>query len=326
MEDDSLERLVIPSAMSVLEQVDEFTLYCFYTGIDNLVPGLAYNAPYRDDQVPSFSIYRSYNLGTEYMWKDHATGESGNIFSLIRKIHKLSTLSETYRLVLSDFGLVDSARKEKIVRHTPPEQNNIKISVAEIPLSEAGREFWLQFDIREDLLNHYKVSQIKWYWSYIGQLYPYWVKDPTFAYRIGEFYQIYSPYAERAYKFRNDYPESYFFGYLQLPRSGEKLIIDKSAKDVIFCKRIGYDAVCGKSETTMIPHNKMLELKDRFSEVYLMLDNDKAGRNQADKYMALYPWLKPRFLEGAKDKTDLCKLTNVEETKRIVESLLIDQA
>jgi hypothetical protein len=72
----------------------------------------------------------------------------------------------------------------------------------------------------------------------------------------------------------------------------------------------------------MIPHNKIMELKDRFTEIYLTLDPDAAGRRQADKYMEMYPWMKPRFLELAKDKTDLCKLAGVHEAGRIITDLL----
>lgn len=326
MEFDDLYRSIVPSGKSVLELVDEFTLYCFYTGIDPLIPGRAYSAPYRLDTFPSWALYRSTKSdNTEFMWKDHATGESGNIFKLIQKVEQLSTVSEVYARINEDFGLgydIEAGPRQKIVWNTPIEQSSIKIRVADVPLTKAGQEFWNQFDIGKDLLDLYKTTQIQWFWSYEGQPCPQGVLDPTFAYRIGEYYQVYSPYASKLYKFRNDLPENYFFGYLQLPKTGKILVIDKSCKDVIFCRRLGYDAICGKSETTMIPHHKMLELKDRFEQIYLTLDPDAAGRKQTIKYMELYPWLKPRFLDQAKDKTDLCKLKGIHETEIIVKKLL----
>jgi hypothetical protein len=327
MEFDDLYRNIVPSGKSILELVDEFTLYCFYTGIDPLIPGKAHNSPYRQDTFPSFSIYHSSKSGdTEYMWKDHATGESGNIFKLIQRIEQLSTVSEVYACINEDFGLGYNMRsleaRQKIVWNVTPERNPIKIRVAEVSLTIAGLEFWDQFDIKKGRLNKYKTSQISWYWSYESQPVPLAVPDPTFVYRIGEYYQVYSPYANKLYKFRNDFPENYFFGYLQLPKTGKVLIIDKSCKDVIFCDRLGFSAVCGKSETTMIPHKKMLELKERFEEIYLMLDPDEAGRRQVIKYVELYPWLRVRFLEQAKDKTDLCKLLGINETARIIKELI----
>jgi hypothetical protein len=311
----------------ILEVVDEYTLYCYYTKIDDLQLNKSYSSPFREDTFPSFGIYRTkYDIGVEYLWKDLATGESGNIFKLIQKIEQVNSNEEAYQIVNEDFGLgLDIGHSEprtKINLYGKPKESLIKIQVAPVPLTEAGLSFWKQFDISTELLDRYYTTQIKWYWSFPGQQAPYNVGDPTFAYRIGKYYQVYNPFAPKLYKFRNDFPEHYFFGYMQLSNSGEKLIIDKSCKDVIFCRRLGYEAVCGKSETTMIPKQKMLEMRERFRVVYLMLDNDKAGITQAEKYLAEYPWLQVRFLTGYKDKTDMCKGIGVEETRKVIESLL----
>lgn len=327
MDFDELYKSVILSEKSILEQVDEYSLYCFYTNIDNLILGKAYNAPYyRLDICPSFSIYEAKQGSVEYMWKDHATGESGTIFKLIQKIEQLQNRQEVLARINEDFALGYCSqtieRKPKLILFEKPEQNDIKIKVVNQPFSELGKEFWQSLHVDNELLSFYSTTQVKYFWSYEGQTAPTTAADPTFAYRVGKFYQLYSPFVEKRYKFRNDLPENYFFGYLQLPATGDKLIIDKSCKDVIFCRKLGYNAVSGKSETTMIPHQKMLELKERFKEVYLMLDNDPPGRKQTEKYLTLYPWLKVRFLEQAKDKTDLVKLVGFEQTSTIVKDLL----
>lgn len=320
---------IVPTEKSILDAVDEYTLYCFYTGIDDLILGKTYPAPYRNDPIPSFSVFKTnLSLGVEYWWKDHGKDEKGNIFKLIQKIEQLDTREQVFQKISDDFGLdfnlVELQPREKIKYFAEPKQSIIKIRVTEIPLSEAGIKYWKQFDISKELLNQYNASQIKWYWSYNEQQAPYVVPDPTFSYRIGEYYQIYSPYAEKSKKFRNDLPENYFFGYMQLPQTGDKLIIDKSCKDVIFCKRIGYDAICARSETTMLPEKRMWELKDRFKEIYIMLDSDEAGRRSTQKYLDKYDFLKPRFLTngGLKDKTDTCIAYSVEYTKQLVDKLL----
>jgi hypothetical protein len=172
-------------------------------------------------------------------------------------------------------------------------------------------------------LKFYNISQIDCYWTYDDQDAPTGVFDPTFAYRTGNYYQIYSPYASKDFKHRNDLPENYFFGYIQLPKGPlDLIIIDKSPKDVTFCRRLDYWAVCGKSETTMIPRDKMIEFHQRAKRVILMLDNDKAGRQQADKYIALYPWLEVKFLSAAKDKTDLCVAVGFDKAVQIIRELI----
>lgn len=330
MDFDEIYKSIFLSEKTVLSQVDEYTLYCYYTGIDPLYLNKAYHAPYyRKDSVPSFSVFRSTKSTTvEYMWKDHATGESGNIFRLIQCIEQLDNVQQVLARINEDFALGYNEEapiiKDKIQWYSNPPDNIIKVRIVEQKLTEKGALFWNQFRIGEDLLKLYNTTQVQFYWTYDEQQAPKTALDPTFAYRVGKYYQLYSPYAPRDAKFRNDLPENYFFGYLQLPNTGERLVIDKSSKDVIFCRRLGYDAVAGKSETTMIPHDKMLQLKDRFKEVFLTLDPDPAGRKQTDKYMSMYPWLKPRFLDDleAKDKTGLCLKYGFDEAERIINQLL----
>lgn len=330
MDFDEIYRSLVPSKESILEAVDEYTLYCFYSGIDNITIGRTIPAPFRHDLIPSFSIfYTNYETICDYRWKDHATGETGDIFRLIQKLLPGNpTLAQVYSRINEDFGLGyrDSSLSQnssgKIMLFNRPNRFDIKIRIADIPFTEKGISYWDQFKIGKDLLDFYKVSQIKWYWSYDTQEVPAVVENPTFAYRIGKHYSIYSPFAEKTLKFRNDFPRNYFYGYLQLPEKGEKLIIDKSGKDVIFCRRLGYYAVAGKSETTFIPADKMNELKDRFEQVYIMLDNDVAGRKKTEEYISLYPWLKPRFLPVHKDKTDNCLKEGFEATAHLVRQLL----
>jgi hypothetical protein len=323
---DEIYNFLVPSKESILNKVDEYTLYCYYTGLDDLRLNKAYNSPYRFDSNPSFSVFRTTASTVEYYWKDSATGEYGDVFKLIQKLENLNNIEEVFQRINEDFGLdfkigtVDV--KPKIQLYKRPQESVIKIRVSEIPLTDKGLRFWNQFNITKELLDLYKTTQIQYYWSYQEQLEPYTVLDPTFAYRIGNHYQVYSPYAERAYKWRNDLPDNYFFGYQQLPKTGDILIIDKSPKDMIFCKRLGYSAIAPKSESTMIPHKKVLELKDRFEKIYLCLDPDNCGETMTKKYMDLYPWMVPIFMPSGKDKTGLCLEVGFEQTKQIINNLI----
>lgn len=327
MQFDELYKLLIPTEQSILEMVDEYTLYCYYTNQDNLLLNKSYNSPFRQDYFPSFSVFKTnQNIGVEFYWKDHATGESGNIFKLIQKIEGLSSKEEIFQKINEDFALGYNLptlqERQKITLYNKPQDQHINIRIADVPLTEAGLKFWNQFDIKQDLLDLYHVNQIKWYWSYDSQETPTIVQDPTFSYRIGKYYQIYSPFASKEYKFRNNLPDNYFFGYLQLQKNEKLLVIDKSMKDVIFCRRLGINAIAPKSESTMIQQDKMLELKDRFQDIYLMLDPDEAGMRMTEKYIQKYNWLKPRFLPAGKDKTGLAKIVGIQEAERVIKQLI----
>lgn len=316
---------------SILEAVDEETLYCFYMDIEELSVHESYRCPFREDNRPSFGVFRSRASVCEYMWKDLGTGESGDIFELVKRIHNQTTRKDALRIIANDFGISSSGIIDRLWqegnqhKHTsrrvlrPRMQvSSTKIRVKSIEFTEEGTRFWEDLRIGKDLLEKYNVTQISHYWSFEDQVVPMICVNPTFAYRVGKYYQIYSPNKTKSEKFRNDLPENYFFGYLQLPSTGATLIIDKSMKDVIFCRRLGLWAVAPKAEGIMIPKKKMLELKDKFNDVYIMLDNDKAGRKAMEKYREEYPWLKIRVLQEAKDKTDLCRLVGFEEARKII--------
>lgn len=329
MDFDEVYKSIIPSEKSILEQIDEYTLYCYYTGIDPLILGKAHKAPYyRKDDIPSFSVYPSKSNYVEFMWKDHATGEYGSIFQLIQKIEQLESVKEVLARINEDFALGytinDPVRKDKIIWYDKPELNQIKIQVKNREFSEAFKSFWNQFRIDKKLLDFYYTTQPEFYWTYLSQEYPTTAPNPMIAYRVGEFYQLYSPYAPKGDKFRNNLPENYFFGYIQLPQTGDRLILDKSSKDVIFCRRIEEWAVCSKSETTFLPKAKLLELKERFTKIFLMLDNDVPGIRMVEKYLKEYPFLIPKFIpkELSKDKTDLVKKIGFEGAEKIIKELI----
>ncbi len=329
---DDLVQRKLPVRETILSRIDEYTLYCYYTEIDDLIPGKPITSPIRTkDDNPSFVVFPT-NGGKdgrysefEFTWSDRSLGISGNIFGLIKKMYGLSSYNEVYALINKDFDLdlvCQDINAEKISLYSKPDPVEIAIKIHSIPYTLRGREFWKVWRIEKDLLDFYYTRQIDYYWSVENQEVPKGCLDPTFAYEIGGFYQIYSPYAPRKDKFKNNLPSDYFFGYLQLPPQGDLLIIDKSSKDVIFCRRLGYWAVAGKSETTMIPPSKMLELKTRFKRIVIMLDNDEAGRNQTEKYLALYPWLEPLFLIDAKDKTDLALKVGFDEASNTIKQLI----
>lgn len=328
---DAIASKLLPSRHDILSRVDEYSLYRFYLDdfVGEFIPGIPICSPLRgDDTVRSFNVFpaakgRGWDE-FEYTWKDHGRGWSGNIFTLIKILYSLDSYSEVYALINQDFCLdlnIPSIDGQKLKLYDKPEFHSFKISVKSCSLTEKGRAFWDQFRITDSILAQYNTTQIEYYWGGNSDT-PTVCPDPTFAYRIGQHYQIYSPYAPKSRKFRNDLPANYFFGYLQLPSQLDLLVIDKSCKDVMFNRRLDLWAVCGKSETTFIPEKKMYELKERCKRMVLMLDNDTAGLMQTEKYLQLYPWLEPKFLTGAKDKTDLCKAVGFEQAATEIYRLL----
>lgn len=322
---DQVYRQFMPTRANILEAVDEYTLYCFYTEIPDLVPKKRYSSPIRDEGIASFNIFPANQIpDCEFAWKDHGIGISGDIFRLIKLRYGLKTEEEVISLICQDFTLDFRTEKieAKISLFKKPEVSPVKIKIHSIPFTKQAYEYWAQFGITPKTVVKYNTTQIDYYWTVEDQAYPTSATPMTFAYRVGQYYQLYSPLASKEEKWRTDFPPGYFLGYQQLPETGEILVIDKSNKDVMLDYELGYPATAGKSETTMIPPGKMLEFKTRFKKIFLTLDPDNAGKLQTEKYMKLYPWLEPRFLTQAKDKTDLVKLVGFDNAKTIINQLL----
>lgn len=327
---DEIYRQHAPNRDDILQAVDEYTLYCFYTDINDLPVKRRIRSPIREDRDkaddnPSFVIFPTAEARPfEFLWKDHGKAIGGHIFDLIRILYRLRSYNEVYALICQDFSLDFKTEQvvAKVIQRQRPVLDPIKLRIHTVPYSNRGLEFWSDLNIGTEVLKKYEVKQFDYYYAYAEQETPTGVPDPSFAYTIGSHYQLYCPYAGKDRKWRSDLPEGYFLGYLQLPKRGKKLVIDKSLKDIMFDYVLGYPATAGKSETTMIPHHKMIELLNRFEEVFLTLDPDAAGKAQTDKYMDLYPSLKPRFLMEAKDKTDLRKLVGFDRAKETIHKLL----
>lgn len=328
---DALVASRLASRKLILERVDEYTLYCFYLDQDEIKIKQPILSPIprkdnKQERNASFVIYPTrFYEDLEFAWNDRALNISGNIFHLIKLIYRLNTFEQVYNLIATDFdlGVGSELRADKICLYARPPLINSKIRIHSVDFTQTGEQYWERLHINQQVRQKYIATQIDHYWSYAEQQCPYTCKDPTFAYQLGGYYQIYSPLAPKNEKFRNDLPPSYFLGYLQLARNGDVLVIDKSMKDVMVCDVMNFPAVAGKSETTEIPEKFMLELRDRFRRIFLCLDPDEAGYRQTEVYVAKYPWLEPRFLKEAKDKSDLITTVGFDRAETIIKQLLI---
>ena len=65
----------------ILKLTTEYDIYSFYIG-DQFKIGKVMRSPLREDIHPSFGIYKS-SIGGNLMWKDQATGKTGNVIQFI---------------------------------------------------------------------------------------------------------------------------------------------------------------------------------------------------------------------------------------------------
>ena len=87
--------------------------------VEKLFPGHkvkrrgVFRSPFRNDRNPSFSPYLGH--GGDWLWKDHATGESGDNLTLYRKVYPELSYQEAVdglcRLVLGRTGLIEGSQE-----------------------------------------------------------------------------------------------------------------------------------------------------------------------------------------------------------------------
>ena len=124
----------------ILSQIDEYDIYAYYMG--NFDIGKLYNSPLRtDDKNPSFAIFkgRRGNL----MFKDHGSGESGNVIKFIKLLKNINTDAELEKELLH------------IIRHTAPlstrvstknykTHNSVDIGIVRQSFTDIDKEYWLE--------------------------------------------------------------------------------------------------------------------------------------------------------------------------------------
>ena len=318
MEDDFLKSLYnkhVLNASSILSLVDDFTIFCHYLGFQPEIYQ-KYRSPLRaDDTNESFTLFIGPKEKTYF--KDFGTGARGDVFDFIQKLYNIS-FSETLNLVNKDFALGiggDKPVKDIVVPKLVPvirPRKELRITSRE-GFSEQGLAFWRQFHIRPETLSLYNVTQVTHVHYDEDSIRP---RGLAFAYRIGSYYKIYQPFSER-FKFTSSFPREYVEGMMQLKYNSDTLIITKSLKDVMCLREVGFEAVSPKSENTPIMPHILKKLENHYRRIYVLFDNDNAGKIGAQDY----PYRRI-FLTKAKDVSDHIRDYGIMDTRLEITKLL----
>lgn len=270
------------TADSILELVSDYQLYSHY--VPQFKIGGAIPAPYRNDSNPSFSIFPHRDNGT-LLWKDHATGECGNIFSLIKKIFRcnyadaLSIVNRDYNLQLIDFNKSNySSHKpvNKEVKLQTISKSKTEIIVNPSNFTEIDKVYWNKYHLTEEDLNLFKLYSIDSCQINNSVKIKKTEKEPMYAYITDVGVKVYRPLSSVGKWFSTlTKNEVFSFGF---PISKD-LIITKSLKDVICIhKHLNYSAISFQSES-ILPEDYILEgyIKNNYGRVFIYYDRDAAG-------------------------------------------------
>ena len=317
------------SVQDIMKRVSHTDLLSHYLGINSL-PTLI-NSPLRCDINPSFYIYSP--DGSKVLYKDYATGENGDIYTLLQRKKGMS-FSDLMHAISNDKVLLNKNFENKCKvtithnRNQARSNTDLKVKVRE----------WRDYDIL-----YWQAFGITLQWLRFADVYPishkiiykdkqrYVFHAAKLAYVFVErkegtvSLKVYQPEVkDKRRKWFTSNDGSVVGLWTKIPETGDKLVICSSLKDALcLWANIGIPAIYVQSETTGMSHTAQEVLKQRYKHIFICFDNDAPGL-QDGLNLSLQTGFEniilPQFDEG-KDISDLFKAKGREEFIRIVRPL-----
>lgn len=313
----------------VLRVASEAQIVSYYLGILK-VPCII-NSPLRQDRHPSFGLYSP--NGTEINYIDFSTRDSGTIFTLLKNMWNLD-YPEVFKRICQDFSKFNSKatviKSSKCDVTSQGSSSNIDMKCKVREWKDYDLEYWASYGITLPWLKYANVYPIS---------HKIIVKDgrefvfgaDKYAYAYVEFKEgkttlkIYQPFNKRGFKWANKHDRSVISLWTKVPKTGDKIVVCSSLKDALcLWANTSIPAIAIQGEGYGISDTAINELKRRYKEVYILLDNDEAGLRDGEKLSASTGFINLVLpnINGAKDVSDLYKsLENKKRFKNIILNL-----
>lgn len=310
----------------ILSIVDDYDIYCYYLG-SNFKINKPINSPLRKDVHPSWSVYRDKRGILRY--KDFATGDSGNVISLVQQLFDLR-YHEALKKVWNDIIVYKSTptRKEPNKQQSETTTSKKIIQIKKKNYTSRDLEYWEQYNITKDTLKLFKVIPIQTFWVNDNKYFNYSEEEPMYAYSIYDKFKIYRPHSKRTDKWRTNCSVYDVQGLEQLKDNNQLLIITKSLKDVMVLYELGYNAIAPQSEQSNIPEIIIDHLKLRFKNIVILFDYDEGGiqgsKKLSEKYNIIQKFIPKHYLDlyNIKDISDFIQEFGKETTLEMLKKLL----
>jgi 5S rRNA maturation endonuclease (ribonuclease M5) len=265
---------------TLLKYVSDYEIFKKYWKRDFQL-GVMYMSPIRNEDRPSFNVFRHYN--GNLLFKDFA-GEIGDCFRFVATLKNIK-VNDALALIAEDFDVKldeeNFERTPEIVMIGNKERSLIEIRIQPFQLKDVM--YWDQYGITGKTLKKYgivslekfKVNGSKWFENGSNHLiYGFIFDDST---------KIYKPLDSNGYKWISNCSSKTLQGYDQLPLVGDKLVITKSLKDVCALDEFNVPSIAPHGETVGLSEEIIKDLKKRFREILVLYDPDKTGYTHSEK-------------------------------------------
>lgn len=314
-----------------ISHIREADIAAYYLGVKSIPCLIA--SPLRQDRRPSFSLFS--NNGEEVGFLDYSTREHGSIIDLLMRMWNCSFVEAKKRIAndMGDARLNISIGKGSYSSRIPVRTNSgIDLQCRVREWRDYDIEYWNSYGISLEWLKYADVHPIS-HKIVIKDDISYAFGADKYAYAYVEFKEgkttlkIYQPFNTRGFKWANRHDRSVISLWTKVPSEGEKVCICSSLKDALcLWANTGIPALAIQGEGYGMSDTAVNELKRRFKKVYICLDNDKAGLEDAKSLASKTGFINvvlPQF-EGGKDISDMYKaLQNREKFRQTILKLFV---
>lgn len=308
-----------------ISHLREADIAAYYLGVKSIPCLIA--SPLRQDRNPSFSLFS--NDGKQVGFIDFSTREHGSIIDLLTRLWNC-TYYEAKKKIANDLGDIKlgiNIGKGTYTGRTPIRMNsNIELQCKIRDWLPHDIEYWSSYGITLDWLKYADVYPIS-HKIIIKDGVSYTFGADKYAYVYVEFKEgkttlkIYQPFNKNGYKWSNGHDKSVISLWTKIPKTGDKICICSSLKDALTLMiNTGIPSIAIQGEGYGISNTVINELNHRFNKVYICLDNDKAGTEDAINLALKTGFINvvlPQF-EGGKDISDLIKVKGKTEFLKII--------
>lgn len=300
-----------------ISHIREADIAAYYLGVTSIPCLIA--SPLRQDRRPSFSLFS--NNGEEVGFLDYSTREHGSIIDLLMRMWNCNFVEAKRRIAndLGDTKLNTSIGKDSYSSRIPIRTNSgIDLQCKVREWRDYDIEYWNSYGISIEWLKYADVYPIS-HKIVIKDDISYAFGADKYAYAYVEFKEgrttlkIYQPFNTRGYKWANRHDRSIISLWTKVPKEGDRVCICSSLKDALcLWANTGIPALAIQGEGYGMSNTAISELKRRFKQVYICLDNDKVGLEDALSLASKTGFTNvvlPQF-QGGKDISDLYKVLN----------------
>ncbi len=299
----------------ILSRISEEEIFEKYLDIEPNLTDFFVNPLRFDDDDPGCRFYRDSRNVLKF--NDFAGEQNIDCFNVVQLTHidnktgKNVNYYQALEIIARDFGISDKKADYSYdinIEYKPKQavqKTKFKIDIKIlVDWTRVDREYWSSHCLAGKDLKFFKTVPVQRYWLN-GKLnmYEYSMQDPCYCYIFPTGKKLYFPFRRKGeVRFLHD--TKYLQGYEQLPEFGDLLVITKSYKDVMCLRKFGIYAIAPMSETYLLSDEQFTDLYNRFDNIIMLFDFDRAGIRQTQKYKRVFELPYLFFTDGTRSTID----------------------